>query len=247
MLRAKSDFKFNHDPVNECLARSDSQLVGSEGREIAVDVGITHLRERSRFPARLLVAIELCSLTFQHGEASRRNLVATSLFSDGAAAAVIAGAQAAIPERPHPALALLASRSTLWPDSLDVMGWEVDEAGLHVVFSRDIPSIVRDWVRPDFESFLADHDLDLAGLDAVIAHPGGPKVLLAYQQALGLPHAALRHSAEILRTCGNMSSPTCLFVLERALAAGDIKAGDSAVLAALGPGFSSELVLMRGV
>jgi alkylresorcinol/alkylpyrone synthase len=126
------------------------------------------------------------------------------------------------------------------------MGWNVDRQGLHVVFSRDIPTIVREWVRPELERFLADHDLSLASLDHVVAHPGGPKVLAAYAESLGLPQHAFRHAYEVLRECGNMSSPTCLFVLQRALEAGDIGAGETAVLAALGPGFSSELVLMRG-
>ena len=134
----------------------------------------------------------------------------------------------------------------LWPDTLDVMGWDVDERGLHVIFSRDIPTIVRDWVRPNLDGFLAENGMTLARLTHVVAHPGGPKVLAAYGEALGLPPEAFRHAREVLRACGNMSSPTCLFVLERALAAGDIRAGDTAVLAALGPGFSSELVLMRG-
>jgi alkylresorcinol/alkylpyrone synthase len=144
------------------------------------------------------------------------------------------------------ALELVASRSMLWPDTLDVMGWDVDEHGLHVIFSRDIPTIVRDWVRPNLDSFLAENGTRLEDLDHVVAHPGGPKVLAAYSEALGLPPEAFRHARDVLRECGNMSSPTCLFVLERALAAGDIRPGDSAVLAALGPGFSSELVLMRG-
>ena len=197
----------------------------------------------------VLVALELCSLTFQREEVTRRNLVATSLFSDGAAAALVLGAEAtrgraAPPARP---LELVAARSTLWPGTLDVMGWEVDATGLHVVFSRDIPSIVRDWVRPNVDAFLAAHGLSLETLTHVIAHPGGPKVLAAYAEALGLPPAAFRHAAAVLRESGNMSSPTCLFVLERALAAGDIRAGDSAILAALGPGFASEIVLMRGL
>ena len=203
----------------------------------------------------LLVALELCSLTFQRRDLDRRNLVAAALFADGAAAAVIAGA--ASPARAtngngvtnggavH-SLELVASRSMLWPDTLDVMGWDVDERGLHVIFSRDIPTIVRDWVRPNLDEFLASNGMSLAQLTHVVAHPGGPKVLAAYGEALGLPPEAFRHAREVLRACGNMSSPTCLFVLERALAAGDIRAGDTAVLAALGPGFSSELVLMRG-
>ena len=199
----------------------------------------------------LLVALELCSLTFQRRDLDRRNLVAAALFADGAAAAVIAGADAETPCANGPngashALELVASRSMLWPDTLDVMGWDVDERGLHVIFSRDIPTIVRDWVRPNLDAFLDEQGMRLEDLSHVVAHPGGPKVLAAYGEALDLPPEAFRHARDVLRECGNMSSPTCLFVLERTLAAGDIRPGDTAVLAALGPGFSSELVLMRG-
>jgi alkylresorcinol/alkylpyrone synthase len=198
----------------------------------------------------LLITVELCSLTFQHGDLTRQNLVAASLFSDGAAAAVVLGARSALDGRKAPGasrpIELLASRSRLWPETLDIMGWNVDRQGLHVVFSRDIPTVVREWVRPELERFLADHGLSLESLDHVVAHPGGPKVLAAYAESLGLSQEAFRHAYAVLRECGNMSSPTCLFVLQRALEHGDIGAGESAVLAALGPGFSSELVLMRG-
>ena len=194
----------------------------------------------------LVIALELCSLTFQHGDLDRRNLVACSLFSDGAAAAVVAGSRVDLAGAATPcSIELLASRSTLWPDTLDVMGWDVDESGLHVVFSRDIPSIVRRWVRSNLESFLTDQGLTLDRLAHVIAHPGGPKVLAAYADSLGLGPAAFRHAREVLRSAGNMSSPTCLFVLERAIQAGDLHPGDLAVVAALGPGFSSEVVLVR--
>ena len=193
----------------------------------------------------VLVAVELCSLTFQHGDLNRRNLVAVSLFSDGAAAAVVLGAEASA-GRPPGGVDLIASRSTLWPGTLDVMGWDVDEFGLHVVFSRDIPTIVHDWVRPNLDEFLAGCGLALGDLAHLVAHPGGPKVLAAYADALGLPPAAFRHAREVLRECGNMSSPTCLFVLERFLNAGEIAPGEAAVLTALGPGFSSELLLLRG-
>jgi alkylresorcinol/alkylpyrone synthase len=198
----------------------------------------------------LLITVELCSLTFQHGDLTRQNLVAASLFSDGAAAAVVLGARSTLQARSAPGasrpIELVASRSRLWPETLDIMGWNVDRQGLHVVFSRDIPTVVREWVRPELERFLADHGLSLDSLDHVVAHPGGPKVLAAYAESLGLSQDAFRHAYAVLRECGNMSSPTCLFVLKRALEHGDIGAGDSAVLAALGPGFSSELVLMRG-
>src|SRR5262249_39942952 len=171
----------------------------------------------------MLVALELCTLTFQRRDLDRRNLVAASLFSDGAAAAIVRGAEAApASSTPLPPLAITAARSTLWPDTLDVMGWDVDGSGLHVIFSRDIPTIVRDRVRPNLEAFLADHGTSLDALDHLLAHPGGPRVLGAYAEALGWPAEKLAHSAAVLRDCGNMSSPTCLFVMERALKAGDV-------------------------
>lgn len=195
----------------------------------------------------LLVAVELCTLTFQQRDRTRQNLVAAALFGDGAAAAVIAGARARRQgANGTRALDLLESRSTLLPDSLDVMGWNVDELGLHVIFSRDIPAIVRDWVRPTLDDFLAGLGLALADVAHLVTHPGGPKVLAAYAESLDLGPGALRHACEVLRAFGNMSSPTCLFVLERVLEAGEIGPGDLALLAALGPGFSSEVTLMRG-
>lgn len=194
----------------------------------------------------LVLALELCSLTFQRGDQDRRSFVASSLFSDGAAAAVVAGARASAPAAPFRPLELEASSSTLWPDSLDVMGWDVDDAGLHVVFSRDIPAIVRERMRPALDGFLQARGLARSDVQHLVAHPGGPRVMDAYAEALELPPGALRHAAAVLNDCGNMSSPTVLFVLERALLAGDIGAGERAVIAALGPGFSSELVLARG-
>lgn len=206
----------------------------------------------------LLVAVELCGLTFQRSDLSKSNLVATSLFADGAAAVVVRGERLAgegagearaaadppAPARP-PGPRVVASRSTLFPDSEDVMGWEVTEQGLKVVFSRDIPTIVRDLVRPNAEAFLAEHGLALSDLAHVVAHPGGAKVMAAYEEALGLPPDAMRHAREVLRRAGNMSSPTVLFVLERFLDDPSVRPGDWGLLTALGPGFSSELVLLR--
>jgi len=143
------------------------------------------------------------------------------------------------------ALELVASQSTFWHDTTDVMGWTVDGDGLHVVFSRDIPTIVRDRVRPSLLAFLERHGLDLAMTPHLVAHPGGVKVLNAYAEALALPPEAFRHARAVLRDYGNMSSPTCLFVLESALAAGELRGGDTALVAALGPGFASEYVLLR--
>jgi alkylresorcinol/alkylpyrone synthase len=194
----------------------------------------------------LLVTIELCSLTFQRHDLSPRNLVASSLFGDGAAGAVVStdGLRTGARHRP---LEIVASASTLWPGTLDVMGWDVDGEGLHVVFSREIPALVRERARQAIESFLDARGMSLDQIDHLVAHPGGVKVMRALEEALEIGSERLCHSREVLRTCGNMSSPTCLFVLERFLEAGDIQAGDHALLTALGPGFAAESVLLRGV
>ncbi|MEO7868634.1 MAG: 3-oxoacyl-[acyl-carrier-protein] synthase III C-terminal domain-containing protein [Candidatus Eisenbacteria bacterium] len=212
--------------------------------------GLAHARDLARADptARvLLVAVELCSLTFQRHDLSKRNLVAASIFGDGAAAAIIVGSEV-VPckgdgRRP---LRLVASRSMLWKDTLDVMGWGVDGDGLHVVFSRDIPTIVHEKLRPSMASFLAECGLGFEDLDHIAVHPGGAKVLRAYADALGLAPPAFRHAREVLRDHGNMSSPSCLFVLDRFLEAGEIAAGDTAIIAALGPGFCAEYVLAEG-
>ena len=197
----------------------------------------------------LVVAVELCSLAFQPEDELKLGVISASLFSDGAAAAVIAGPEASGAEPPPGGLRieLLGAHSALWPDSLSVMGWNFDERGFHLVMTREIPSTIADWLRPALDAFLAAGGRTLADVAHLVPHPGGGKVLDAMTEALGLEDDGLRHARDVLRDYGNMSSPTCLFVLERTLAAGDIRPGDSAVLAALGPGFSSELVLMRGI
>ena len=215
---------------------------GAAGLARARDLALAEPRARV-----LMVAAELCSLTFRREDLDKRNLVAASLFADGAAAVVVQGAEAAPPPRAlYRPLALLGSSSTLWPETLGVMGWTVSGRGLHVVFSRDIPAIVRERVRPGIDAFLERHALSLADIDHLVAHPGGAKVLAAYAEALGRPQASFAHAYEILRTHGNMSSPTCLFVLERLLESNGIAAGEHALVSALGPGFSAEYVLARG-
>src|SRR5439155_25524703 len=116
------------------------------------------------------------------------------------------------------------------------------EGGLHVVFSRDIPTLVRERVRANVEEFLGERGLEIGDIAHVVAHPGGPRVLGAYAETLGLAPATFQHAREVLRAAGNMSSPACLFVLERALAAGHFRTGDLVLVAALGTGFSSEYV-----
>jgi alkylresorcinol/alkylpyrone synthase len=215
---------------------------GAAGLAHARDFALAHPDTRVLF-----IALELCTLTFLNGDLSKRNLIAASLFGDGAAAVVVEGSGVArVGARPARPLALRASHSTLWMDTIDVMGWELEESGLRVVFSRSIPNIVIEHVPPSLEGFLASQQLTLSDIRHVIAHPGGIKVLRAYMEALRLDAQALVHARDVLRDYGNMSSPSCLFVLERFMEAGDIGAGEHGVVMALGPGFSSEYVLVRG-
>lgn len=188
---------------------------------------------RARPGARvLLVVVELCGLTFRHGDRSKSNLIASALFGDGAVACVVSTAGAG--------LGLVAWGEHTWPDSLNVMGWHVGNDGLGVVFSRDIPALVRRDFATVTDDFLARHGLTRARIDQFICHPGGAKVVDALEEALGVPAGALEDSRSVLRDYGNMSAATVLFVLERALGAG--RQGRY-LLSALGPGFTAGFLL----
>jgi alkylresorcinol/alkylpyrone synthase len=191
-----------------------------------------------------LVCVELCSITFHFGDFSKSNFVATSLFADGAAGVLVAGDERAASIQAR-GPAINASLSTTWPDSLDVMGWNFDSVGMQVVFSRAIPQIVQEKARTNCGKFLSSQGLDFDKIDHFVAHPGGAKVIEAYQEALPLRPCAMTHARTVLRDYGNMSSPTVLFVLDRLLDSGAPKDGDHALLTALGPGFSSEQVLLQ--
>ncbi len=187
----------------------------------------------------LLVALELCGLTFRQSDHSKSNFVATSLFSDGAAAVLITGEKDK--KKNHPSI--LATESMIWPRSTDVMGWGVEDDGLKVIFSKDIPTIVKREVRPVVDRFLQKKNLQLGQIDYFISHPGGRKVLEAYQKALEVPEEKFHHAYEVLRDYGNMSSATVLFVLKKELEKPHRK-GSYGLMTALGPGFSSELALL---
>lgn len=195
----------------------------------------------------LLVAVELCSLTFQKEDLSKSNIIGTSLFGDGAAAVLVIGDKSELKERTiHVALPNIEqTHSTLLPNSLDVMGWDVRNEGLFVIFSRDIPSIVKNWLQPVVTNFLNSNDLMLNDLTHFIAHPGGKKVLDAYIDSLNLDEKKIFYSLDILKRYGNMSSCTVLFVLEEFMKVG--KKNEYGLLCALGPGFSSEISLLKWV
>jgi alkylresorcinol/alkylpyrone synthase len=194
----------------------------------------------------LILSVELCSLTFQRNDLSKSNLIGTSLFADGVACALMVGDgveingirnKIAVPE-------IIATQSTLMPDSLEVMGWEIKNEGLFVVFSRDIPQIIEKWLKPNVSSFLEGCHMDLGDIDYFIAHPGGKKVLDAYVTSLGISPTMNDVSLDVLKNFGNMSSATILYVLKRFMEK-NVMPGSYGLATALGPGFSSELLLLR--
>lgn len=184
----------------------------------------------------LLVTVELCSLTFQKEDYSKSNLVGASLFADGAAAVVI--------KMDGDGPTILDSYSTLFPNSEHVMGWDLIETGFKVRFSQDIPSIIKRYLPNLVSSACTKWGIDQSQICHYIVHPGGAKVLSAYQESLNLPQNYLKGAYDILGCYGNMSSTSVLFVLEKFMRETP-PTGDYGIMLALGPGFSAEQVLFQ--
>lgn len=185
----------------------------------------------------LLVAVELCGLTFNFNDLSKSNLVATAIFADGAAA-VLLGNDGDGPE-------ILATQSTIWPDSLDIMGWNFHNEGMQVVFAKAIPAIVHKYTRENISSFLGKHGSSIDKLDYFLIHPGGARVVDAYKESLGLNNGELQIAEAVLRDYGNMSAVTILYMLDEFLKADYKNPGALGLMTALGPGFSSESLLFK--
>lgn len=200
-------------------------------------IGLGHAAAMARsMPKRLvlLLVVELCALTFRRCDSGKSNVIASALFGDGAAAALLGcdGEGALLgPAGVH-----------TWPDSLAVMGWRVEEDGLGVLFSRDIPTLIRNDLRPVAEAFLAQAGFALSDIDGFVCHPGGAKVLDALEEAFGLAQGALAEARAVLNAYGNMSAATVLFVLERVLAT---ERRGRLLLSALGPGFTAGFQLLE--
>lgn len=210
---------------------------------VAGAAGIARAADYVRaFPNQVAVmlSVELCSLTLQREDLSIPNLIASGLFGDGAAAAVVVGA-----DRQADGPRVVDTRSIFYPDSEQVMGWDISESGFRIVLSADVPDVVRRHLRGDVDAFLADHGLKRGDIRTWISHPGGPKVLEAMQDTLELPDEALESSWRSLREVGNLSSTSVLLVLEEALGQSAAEPGDFGLMLAMGPGFCSELVLLR--
>ena len=191
----------------------------------------------------LLLVVELCTINCRSSDHSIKNFISTALFGDGAAGVLLRRKSKSEPKsdgsRSMPRV--IASGEHMWPRTEDMMGWSIEDDGFGVVLSPDIPRCARHDLRPALDAFLARQGLVVNDLAGVIMHPGGRKVLEAFQDALELPRETFRHAWDILSEYGNMSAPTALFVLERTLSAG---ASGRHLLAALGPGFTVSFCLL---
>ncbi len=183
----------------------------------------------------LFLVVELCALTFRRDDFDRSNIIATALFGDGAAGAIVSS------EGDGPAFGPAGEHT--WPDSLGIMGWDVRDDGLKAIFAQSIPSLVENGLRVVFDDYLARNHRCISSVDSFACHPGGAKVLDALEDSLELQRGSLEDSRATLRDYGNMSAATALFVLLRMK---EKLPTQRTLLSALGPGFSASFLMLDG-
>ena len=188
----------------------------------------------------VLLSVELCSLTWQRDDFTVANMIATGLFGDGAAAVLVAGDQVDLPGPK-----ILGSASSFYSDTEQVMGWKISEKGFQVVLSPDVPKVVKENLGRDVDNFLGQHGMTREQIHSWIMHPGGPKVLEAVGDALNLHDGELKLSWEALQRVGNLSSASVLVVLDHVMTQCRPPVGSHSILAAMGPGFCSEMLLLK--
>jgi len=193
----------------------------------------------------LVVCVELCGLTFQKNDHRKSNFIGTALFGDGISASLVMGEESTyLSSKKKTVPKMMDASSKLKKDALDVMGWNINNDGFQVVFARSIPKLVSTFWKDHIESFMSVHNVTPQDIPFFVAHPGGKKVLEAYEEVLQCSSSKFKHSYDVLKEHGNMSSATVLHVLKRWMEE-EHPAGTTSVMAALGPGFSSELIRLE--
>jgi alkylresorcinol/alkylpyrone synthase len=195
--------------------------------------------------AAALVSVELCSLTLQRDDLSVANLISSGLFADGAAAVIVTGEEFSASDSQPSGPTIVATRSIFYPQTEDMMGWNISEKGFRILLSTEVPNLIRQNLGRDVDVFLKDHGYERSDLKSFVMHTGGPKVLDASAAALGLNNGQLNASWDCLRRVGNLSSASVLVVLEDVMKHRRPEPGTLGLLAAMGPGFCSELVLLE--
>ncbi len=189
----------------------------------------------------VLLSVELCSLTLQRTDTSPANVIASGLFGDGSAAVVVSGRE----RKPSSGPKILASRPLLFANTEEILGWDLVDTGFKIVLSPKLTELVREHIREEVDSFLADSGLERDSIRHWLAHAGGPNILKAMDRALALPEGALTRSWNSLRCAGNLSSASVLYTINDLVESGDARPGDLGMVIGMGPGFSMELVLLQ--
>lgn len=222
------------------VKRSPMFGLGCVAGAAAISRAADYVRGEPRGVA-LVLTIELCSLTWQRQDTSLANVIACGLFGDGAGAVVVVGRDRPDGRGPR----IVDTRSVFYPDTEDVMGWRVSEQGFRIVLSPAVPAVARENAGRDVDRFLAEHALARRDIASWVCHPGGPKVLAAVRDSLGLTDGDLALSWDSLRRVGNLSSASVLLILEATIERARPPRGSRGVMLAMGPGFCSELLLLQ--
>ena len=210
---------------------------------VAGAAGIARAADYVRaYPAQAaaLVSVELCSLTIQRDDLSVANLISSGLFADGSAAVIVTG-----DELPGTGPEIVATQSIFYPETEEMMGWKITEKGFRITLSPEVPVLIREHLGHDVDAFLAEHGHTRADIGSWVLHTGGPKVLEATAAALDLHNGELDASWDCLKRVGNLSSTSVLVVLEDVMKNRRPEPGTLGILAAMGPGFCSELLLLK--
>lgn len=242
-------YLLNERPFREDIVRMPLWGLGCAGGASGLSRAFEWIQLHKNKTA-LVVCCELCSLTFQKSDMSTSNIVGTAIFGDGVGATLLVGSDS--PYRNHLSNKKLMIKNTssfTKKESTSVMGWNVTNNGLEVIFSKRIPKLVNSIWKEHVLQFLNDEELQIKNLSSIIAHPGGRKVLEEMENTLQVERKLLAHSYDVLKNHGNMSSATVIYVLKNWMKMmGDVNTEQKlAILCALGPGFSSELLLLEGI
>ena len=201
--------------------------------------------------AAAILCVEICSLTVQQEDFSTTNLIASGLFGDGAAAVIVRGSRTAHRSSNNSSQSsrvgpqILGTGSVFYPNTEEIMGWDISEAGFKIVLSPQLPDLIKGRLAGDVDAFLGQYQLRRADIGNWVIHTGGPKVLDSIQNTLGLPDSELERSWDCLRQFGNLSSASVLLVLEEVLMNATPTPGTYGVLMAMGPGFCLEMILLK--
>lgn len=232
----------NHIPFSPHLKRVPLFGLGCAGGAAGLARTADYLDGHPR-DAAILLSVELCSLTLQPEDVSVANIVCSGLFGDGAAAVLLVGDEHPLLRSGQPRV--IDKRACFFPDTERVMGWDITDRGFKIILRADVPELARAYLPPFIQSFLAKHQLGFDDITHWIMHPGGPKVIDAMQEGLGLSDDAVCLSRESLAQIGNVSSASVLFMLQETLARHRPSPGTYGLLLAMGPAFGAEAVLLR--